>query len=159
MKAVAPVIQPTALQLDPRRKLLPLQFFSLAHAVDFEVALALVEDHRLWPAFNLSTAASGKRKVHLWRGALEKFRHAQSGPKPKLESIIDSILPVLGRTPATTATIRAVELARRFCLTTESIAKMIRLGELAEVGRHNPVCESPRISRRSVVAFLERRLL
>ncbi len=150
---------PTALQLDPRRKLLPLQVFSLVHAVDFEVALALVEDHRLWPAFNLASAASGKRKIHLWRGTVENFRQGQPCPKPKLEPIIDSILPILGLTPAATATIRAVDLGRCFCLTTDSIAKMIRLGELTEVGGHDPAMESPHISRPSIVAFLSRRIL
>jgi hypothetical protein len=150
---------PDALCIDSRRKLLPLQFFCILHGVESDVALQLVEDHALYPAFNLSSRSDGKRKVHLWRGAIQEFRYGKPASKPKLEQIIDATLPMLGLTDTEAATIRGVELAYRFCLCSDSIAQMVRAGELREIGHHDPINETYRISYGSVVSFLERRVI
>lgn len=152
--------QSATLRLDSRRKLLPLEFFSVLHGVDTGRAVELVENHVLWPCFNLARLTTGKRKIHVWRGSVEAWQPGQlDTSRPDLAVIIAAALPLLGVAPATSVTIRAVELGRRFCLGAETISNFIRAGELLEVGRHDPARESPRVSYVSAASFLERRVL
>jgi hypothetical protein len=148
------------LRIAARYKLVPLFFFRILHGCDSLVAIEMVEDHILWPAFNLATRAGGQREIRIWRGCVEQYQPGQPpAPKPNLPDIITATLPLLGMTPAASATIPGADLARRFCLDGESIARLIALGELREVGRRNLAYQTPRISYVSVAQFLERRLV
>jgi hypothetical protein len=115
---------------------------------------------RLRPAWNLAVSAIGKRKIHLWRVAVESGLPTQdAAPEPDLAAIIAAALPMLGIAPAATVTISAVDLAFRFCVGQGLISKLLAAGELREIGRHSPINETPRISYASAAAFLERRVL
>ena len=160
MPHVTAPAQGVALYLHPRRRLLPLIFFSILFGFDEDDALALVEDHKLAPAFNLATHASGRRNIRVWRGSVEQWSPGQSiGPRAKVDDVITAALPSLCVGSDATASVCAIELARRFCLAPDTIAQFLHVGELIEVGRHNSACESPRVSRSSVTAFLKRRVL
>jgi hypothetical protein len=161
MTAPAPIQNTLTLaRLDARRKLLPLEFLLILHGLDSKAGQALVDSGAFHPCFNLSRQRVGRRKMHVWRGVAERFRPGQTiKPTISLTEVLADVLPVFTTAPGAPATIRAVELARRFCLDSGTIATLIRARELIIVGKHNRAFESPRISRASVVAFLERRVL
>lgn len=159
MTQTAPIVKAPAPPLIPaRRKLLPLSFVEVLLSIDEDKALEMAESGELWPAFNLARCIDGKRKIHVWRGAIEqRLKQTPGKTTDTFEAIVTSILPPLGMTPAASAIIRGAELAWQFCLSRAAIANLIGAGELREVGRHNPVMESPRISYNSVAEFLKRR--
>jgi len=147
------------LRVDPRRKLLPLAFFCVMTGLDTSAAMDLVEDGRLFPAFNIARVATGKREVRVWRGAIESWRpDGPPPPRPALESVIGASLPILGVAPASNVTIVGIDLVRRWSVGRLFICRLIDAGELREVGRHGNN-ESPRISYASAAKFLERRAI
>jgi hypothetical protein len=119
----------------------------------------LVDDFKLWPAFNLATSMDGRRKIHLWRGCVEQYEPGRKMRRGKLADIIAAILPPLGSKPAATETVRGSELTFRFCCCHNRIADLVCAGELCEVGRHSPVSQTPRISYASAAKFLESRVI
>jgi hypothetical protein len=129
-------------------------------------AIEAVDACSLWPAFNLAvldsnlTQHDGRRRlIRVWRGAVETFRPGESAPKADVAGVITAVLPPLGVAPPASVTVRAVELAYRWSVSRIHIARLISARELKEVGRHDPVNESPRVSYDSAKRFLEARIL
>ena len=149
------------LKLPARRKLIPLEFFCVFHGMETRAAVALIDSQDLWPAFNMSISREGRRSIRVLREAVERWQPDQSkSGRPGIADIVTTaILPPLGLAPAKAVTIRAAELAFRFCLYRDTFRKFLEAGELTEVGRHNVACESPRVAYLSVAAFLARRLI
>ncbi len=147
------------LRLHPRRTLVPLEFFGVLHGVKLDDALALVDDFKLGPAFNLSTSLDGRRKIHVWRECLEHYQAGRKMAKRKLAEIIAAVLPPLGKSPAAFPTVRGSELTFRFCCCHKRIADWVCAGELREVGCHDRVNQTAYISYESAAQFLESRLL
>jgi hypothetical protein len=66
------------------------------------------------------------------------FNPDDHGPyKFKVETVITALLPPLGIKPSDEVTIRAVELARRWCISCDTVADLLRASELREFGKHN----------------------
>jgi len=148
-----------ALRLHPRRTLIPLEFFGILHGVKLDDALDLVDDFKLRPAFNLATSVDGRRKIHLWRGCIEGYEPGRKMPRGKLADIIAGILPPLEGKPVASVTVHGSELTFRFCCCHKRIADLLSAGELCEVGSHNPISQTPRISYASAAKFLESRVI
>ena len=149
----------SALNLPPLRRLIPAQVFGIFHGMRMRDVFDLVEDGSLWPAFNLATRTDGRRKIHLPRAVLESYEPDRVAPKDDLAQVIASILPPLGLSKPDAATIRGGDLCFRWCCSYKRVMQLVRAGELREVGRHNSVRESPKISWASAAKFLERRVL
>jgi hypothetical protein len=147
-----------ALRLNKIRKLIPLEWVAVLHGVDRDFLLELAEQGEFW-TFNLATRTEGRRKLHVTRSFAETFERDRIPPRGNLQSEIALALPPLGIAPAAKVTVRATELARRWCLDADSINVLIRAGELQQIGTHSPANESPRVSYTSAAEFLERRAL
>jgi hypothetical protein len=151
---------PPALKLNPIRRLIPLEWLCILHAMEVRDALDEVEAGALSPAFNLATDPNGrKRKIHLWRGVVESYAPDRAMPKFELKQVIESVLPPLGIADPAKVVVRGSDLCDRLCCNRVRSMMLVRAGEWREVGRHDPVRESPRISRESIVRFLHRRAL
>jgi hypothetical protein len=147
-----------ALRLSKVRKLIPLEWVAVLHGLDRDYLMNLAEEGEMW-SFNLSTRAEGRRKLHLTRSFVEAFQPDHIPTRGNLQAEIALALPPVGIAPASKVTIRATELARRWCLDSDTINVLIRAGELHQIGKHSPVNESPRVSYDSAAHFLERRSL
>jgi hypothetical protein len=153
-----PSVAPT-LRLHPLRTLIPLEFFGVLQGLKLTRAYELVDDFRIWPAFNLATNMDGRRKIHLWRGCVEQYQPRRIMPKGKLADIIAAILPPLGNPPPAAPMVRGSDLTFRFCCSHSRIQDLVRAGELREFGRHPRDGQSCSISYASAAKFLETRVV
>lgn len=145
----------SALQLHPRRTLIPLEVFCVLHGLKLTRAYDLVDEFSLWPAFNLATSVGGRRKIHLWRGCVEVYDPYRTMPRGELADVIAAILPPLGEPP----TVRGCELTFRFCCSHSRILDLVRAGELREFGSPHGHGKTYRITYASAARFLESRLV
>jgi hypothetical protein len=148
---------PLGLRINGRRKLLPLEFFCVLHGVSPRQAVEFAEDGKLWPAINFAVRDDGKRLIRLWRGAVESWEPDQSkSQRPQLQDVIARTLPALGLAAAEKVTIGPTELSWRVCVKIDTVASLVRAGELRAVASAG---ETPRITYLSVADFIQRRLL
>jgi hypothetical protein len=149
-----------AVPIHPQRKLVPLSFCAVLFGWSSDEAVAAVECGKLAPAFNVAVRENGLRDIRVFRAALEKFQAGARAAIVNLAAVIDNALPMLGMTPIASATVKATELAFRWCLNRKTVHRLIRAGELKLVGRWSRgPGQSPRVSYASAVEFLKRRLL
>ena len=148
------------LSLHRDRGLVPLSIPAVVFGLSGDELNAAVDEGTLYPCFNLAVRENAAREIRVWRVAVEKFRTGARAALVNLAEVIDAVLPALGMAPVASATIRAVDLAFRWCLNRQTVHRLIRAGELKLVGRwgRGPG-QSPRVSYASAVEFLKRRLL
>jgi hypothetical protein len=146
--------------IDQRRKLVPIPFACVMLGLDEDETLVHVENHLLYPSFNLATSADGRRKIHIYSKAILQFQPGQKpGDSSQLSLVITAILPPLGMTPPGKARIRRTELSRNWCVSPETLTNLIRAKELCEVGHRSFRNDTLFIGYTSAASFLERRVL
>ena len=142
-----------------RRKLLPAIFACVLLGLDEDRVGEIMEDGKLWPAFNLSVRPDGRRLLFCWRDGLLRLHASLPPATASRGDVIAGILPALGRMTAESATIGGTELAWRWSCGRDRIWDLIRAGELREVGRRPHCRATPRLSYCSVLEFLKRRII
>lgn len=96
--------------------------------------------------FNIALPASGRSYLRLMtQSVLEPEKPLVKEDSTRLAGII---------LPASHITFSGVEIARLLHCSPTHVANLIKAGCLAEIGRHSPVNESPKIAKASLARFL-----
>lgn len=128
--------------------MVPLEAVRLARGCDAEAVLKSVGDatHPKWLrwVFNLAAQPDSRRDLRFW---IEELREdGQRGSVDKWTNPKTVIAKILGSRRG----FPRGEIERQWTFSSNTIARLVRAGELAEAGRE--------LTRESLAAFLERRL-
>jgi len=154
---VPPSIKP-ALQIAPERTFLPLIFVCVAHGLNEDKALELIEAGMIHPAFNI-TRAETRKEIRIARAALLDYRPGKPRARLSLETVIaESFPPYLFL--AKIALIRGIDLRARLSCSEAHLAGLLKDGELIQADEpRRGRAASPHIVFDSVVEFLKRRVI
>jgi len=143
------------IQLPVARPLWPMEACMCLLDQNEDQVLALIEDGSLSLAFDIAAPGATRREIRIWRESLLAVLQESKQPKAdKARAIIDEMMP--GRD------LLHREVQRILSCSVSHVTELIRLEALVGIGprpEHSCTGHMTRISRVSLAAFLERRIV